>query len=251
MNFVKIPNLPDDSLRLAVVDGRLSAEACSTFADMDVELVMTDKMPGLYEAISCHPDLVLHHVGGNRIVYAPGISQELLQKLENRGFELIKGKSVLQGCYPLDIPYNVARVGRWAFHNLKYTDPVLLEELKRQGVEMVHVNQGYAKCSVSVVDAESIITADRAIAAKAGLLGLDVLLIEECQNIMLPGIDRGFIGGSTGLIDKDLWAINGNVHMLKSFDSIRQFLKKRNIGVVSLTSGQPVDIGTILPLLQK
>jgi len=136
-----------------------------------------------------------------------------------------------------------------AFHNLKYTDPVLANELISEGVELVHVNQGYAKCSISVVDDSSIITSDPGIAKAAEKKGLDVLLTETEEEIKLPGVKYGFIGGSSGLIDERKWLLTGDILNLKSSEKIIQFLQKKSIDIVYLPGEPVVDIGSIIPLM--
>lgn len=249
MKFVDNPNIPVKPLSIALVDGRIEKILENKLVHMGIKVVKTEKYEGLYEAISFHPDILYHHLGGNKIVYAPGVNQRVNTALENLGFRLISGSIRLGDKYPLNIAYNVARVGRLAFHNLKYTDPVLANELISEGVELVHVNQGYAKCSISVVDDSSIITSDPGIAKVAVKKGLDVLLIEPEEGIKLPGVSYGFIGGSSGLIDEKKWLITGDILSLKSSEKIFQFLQKRCIDIVHLPGQPVVDIGSIIPLM--
>ncbi|HHV99760.1 MAG TPA: hypothetical protein GXX36_09345 [Clostridiaceae bacterium] len=249
LKFADNPNIPDKPLSIALVDGRIQKVLENKLAHMGVRVIKTEKYKGLYEAISYHPDILYHHLGGNKIVYAPGTSERVNNSLENLGFQLIPGSTRLGGKYPFNIAYNVARLGNVAFHNLKFTDPVLANELISQGVELVHVNQGYAKCSISVVDENSIITSDPGIAKVAVKKGLDVLLIEPEEEIKLPGIKYGFIGGSSGLIDKKKWLLTGDILNLKSSEKIIQFLQKKCIDIVHLPGEPVVDIGSIIPLM--
>ena len=175
----------------------------------------------------------------------------MLKALEFYGFKLIEGSTMLRPRYPYDIAYNVARVGKFAFHNLKYTDFVLKKELEKAGVELVHVNQGYTKCSVSVIDANSIITSDKGIAKAASKKGLDVLLIKPEENILLPGLGHGFIGGSSGMINRDKWMVAGDFETLESCGNIKKFLEKKGISCVFVRNQPVIDIGSIIPLLTR
>ncbi len=249
MKFVDNPNIPVKPLSVALVDGRINRMLENRLADMGIRVIKTEKYEGLYEAISFHPDIMYHHLGGNRIVHAPGVSKKTNMVLEALGFQLIPGSTPLGGKYPFNIAYNVARVGNVAFHNLKYTDPVLARELALSGAELVHVNQGYTKCSVSVVDSNSIITSDKGIARAAEKKGIDVLLIEPEEGIKLPGVKYGFIGGSSGLIDEKKWLLTGDILNLKSSEKIIQFLQKRCIDVICLPGEPVIDIGSIIPLM--
>ena len=248
MKFIEIPNLPTKLVKLALVDGRISNDIEGVLIKKGIDLIKIKPIKSLYNAISCHPDTSIHHLGNEKIIYAPGINESVLASLANYGFNLIRGNSSLSYSYPGNIQYNVARVGNFAIHNTKYTDRLLLEELEKAGVKVIHVKQGYAKCSVCVVNDKSIITADNGIAKVAYLNNIDVLLIEDDDNIGLPGLNRGFIGGSTGLISRNKLAITGNIFKLKSANKIIKFLKSKNIEIEMLSRHKIIDIGTIIPL---
>lgn len=251
MNFIDIPNIPNKEVTHVLADGRISAEAQKSLNKLGISVIKTSRHIALYDAIAYHPDIVFNHVGGNSAVYTPGIDPSILEELLGLGFDLIKGHTVLKSVYPLDIPYNAARIGDFVIHNLKYTDTVLLDAFEQQGLKLINVNQGYSKCSVSIVDERSIITADKGIAQEAEKRGLDVLLIDNDENIELPGLDRGFIGGATGLIGHKLWALNGKLENLKCCKQITEFLDNRGVTSVSLTQGAVIDIGSIIPILTK
>ncbi|HAA43773.1 MAG TPA: hypothetical protein DCE02_07235 [Ruminiclostridium sp.] len=248
MNFLDIPNLPEKKVNLVLVDGRIGQDIEEKLMSLKINYIKTKPLDSLYPAISYHPDIFFHHLEKNIIVYAPGVCKEILKKLHSLGFELLEGKSRLTSKYPGNICYNGARVGKYFFHNTKYTDSVILEHLKKKDIEIVHVNQGYTKCSVSVVNENSIITMDRGIAKVAEKKGLDVLVIDE-DGILLPGIQNGFIGGATCLIDDKKFAVAGNIYRLKSAMKIIDFLSQKGIEHVSLSEEPVTDIGTIIPLL--
>lgn len=251
MNYIDIPNIPNREVTHVLADGRISAEAQKNLNKLGIRVIKTSRHISLYDAIAYHPDIVFNHVGGNFAVYAPDIDPSILEELLGLGFDLIKGHTVLKSVYPSDISYNAARIGDFVIHSLKYTDSVLLDAFEQKGLKLINVNQGYSKCSVSIVDERSIITADKGIAQKAEEKGLDVLLIDHDENIELPGLDRGFIGGATGLIGHKLWALNGKLENLKCCKQITEFLDKRGVTPISLTQGAVIDIGSIIPILTK
>jgi len=251
MNYIENPNSPQKPVTLAVVDGRISTDMEQGFTRLGVRLIKTEKYKGIYEAISYHPDIMIHHTGGEQIVYAPGTPSGVLDDLKHAGFHLMAGSTWISSEYPFNIAYNAARVGRFAFHNLKYTDTVLRDELEKMGVELVHVKQGYTKCSISVVDGSSIITSDAGIARVAESRGVEALLIEPEKDILLPGLNYGFIGGSTGLLDKNTWAVTGSIEKLKSAHKIYDYLAAKAIEIVTLSDGQIIDIGSVIPLLTE
>lgn len=248
MYFIRRPNLPQAPIKLAIVDGRVSLEIEQTFSDLGIALIRTCPYPNIQKAISCHPDIFLNHIGGNVIVHAPMAHPDILRILSDCGFSLVMGETELTSDYPGDIAYNAAVAGAFYFHNLKHTDPVLRRELEKQGYEPVDIAQGYSKCSIAIVDEKSIITEDKGIAKAAGKKGFEVLLLEAGQNIALPGIGRGFIGGSSGMLGKNIWAVTGNAESLSSYQVISEFLEKKKIHILSLSQNQVIDTGSILPL---
>lgn len=249
LKYIEEPNLPQSKVKLVLIDGRISPEIEASLSNMNIDFIKTERHPGLYAAMAFHPDAFIHHVFKDQIIYAPGTPPVLLDKLSKRGFKLFMGEAFLKREYPMNIAYNAARVGKFFIHNLKYTDSILMKALLEQGLKAINVKQGYAKCSVSVVDENSIITADTGIAKAAENKGLDVLLLPPKQGIELPGLDYGFIGGSSGLLNKDLWSVSGDATKLSSFSEIQKFLTKKNIKIISLSQKSSVDLGSILPLM--
>lgn len=247
--YIEIPNLPESFASIVIIDGRSGKDFEGFFEGMGIRLLKTLGCTEVYDAISYHPDIVVHHLGGRDILYAPGIPQEFLDKLKELGFTLLKGESHLEPRYPGDIPYNAARVGRYAFHNTRYTDSILRTELEKRGVDLVHVEQGYSKCSVSVVSEDALITSDSGICKAAAGCGISTLLIEPEPSILLPGLSYGFIGGCTGMIGRGKWAVSGRLDTLKSAPAIREFLGERGVEIVELSNGALKDIGSIIPVL--
>jgi hypothetical protein len=249
MAFITNPNLPEKAVNLAVVDERISCQAEDGLNALGVKVLRLQPHKGLYSAVSGHPDMQLHHIGGRTIIYAPGTDRAVLDALAAHDFVLIAGESILTPSYPADIAYNVARVGSWYFHNLRHTDPVVRGVLERMGIEPVHVEQGYSKCSILPVGNELIITTDAGIARAAEKKGLEVLLVDYEKSIRLPGLDHGFIGGAAGMLGHEVCALNGNMRKLDCFAAFSSFLSKNNIKIVELSNEQVTDIGSILPLL--
>jgi hypothetical protein len=249
MKYVTDPNLPGGNVCLAAAGGRISAEAENGLKMLGVEIIRIRPHPDLYDAVCSHPDMLFHHAGGKLVIYAPGADPAAVSKLGSLGFQMVMGESRLSSAYPGDIAYNAARVGKWYFHNLKYTDIRIKEAMERMGIEPVHVSQGYAKCSVLPVDGNSIVTSDKGIAGAARKKGLEVLLLECGDSIRLPGLDYGFIGGACGMLSDSVCAINGSLAKLRDFKSFLSFLSERNISVVEISKDHVTDIGSILPLM--
>lgn len=251
MQPIHIPNIPTGVVTACIIDGRVYHKFRAPFKKLEISLIPTAAHPDVYPAVAYHPDIMLHHIGDDLFVYAPNTPVQLLNSLRDRGFTLVKGNKELGGKYPDTIAYNVARLGRFAIHNTKYTDPVLKELLISRGVEFLHTNQGYSKCLTCIVDENSIITSDSGIHKKALWAGLDSLLIEPDESIRLEPFNMGFIGGATGLVGEKSLAVTGNLKFHKNYKQIIDFLSLKGVGVVMLNDGKLIDIGSIVPIEQK
>ncbi|HAA25225.1 MAG TPA: hypothetical protein DCE11_03775 [Ruminiclostridium sp.] len=251
MGFLARSLFPAANVTLMAVNECIETEMKNRLIESGIELIEIPKCRRLNPAVSSHPDMQLAHINENILVCHPDFPEELVNFLKKRGFEVYIGDTVLSEQYPFDIAYNVAIIGKEAFHNAKYTDPVIKKLLKRHSIRLNHVNQGYAKCSVLPVTPESVITADRSIAKAAMDAGYDVLLIPAQRTIQLPGFDYGFIGGTAGFIDNEKLVFAGNVEHLESRGDIVRFLKKHNISWINLSEEIIIDYGGFLPLYER
>jgi len=247
MGFLQTPLLPKGQVTLAVVDCRLSEEAQKNLEKMGIELVKTVRCPDLYEAVDGHPDILLHHTGGRKIVIAPNVYDSLAPVLVKKGFAVTKGATWLVRNYPGNIAYNVLRIGKYAFHNTKHTDPEIVREYEKQGITIMHINQGYSKCSVCVVDENTIITSDYKISKAAEGCGIECLLIRP-GGIVLKGLEYGFIGGASGLLSQKQIAFSGIMVDHPDVRRIEYFLGDRGYGITFLSSEKIYDVGSIIPL---
>ncbi len=244
MRYVKIPNLPENA-DTVIVSQCISAEAAEGLLKLGCTPLYAPRLPMAIEAVSDHPDCMLAHIGENRFITAPVCFEFFKEKLKDA--ELICGTSDIYGTYPQDAAYNIAWVGERVIHNEKCTDSVLRNII---GDRIIRVKQGYSKCSVCVVDENSIITEDRSIEKAALAAGLDVLKINS-GSVKLRGLDYGFFGGCSGKIRKNILAVNGDINTHDDCEKILDFCLSRGVEIVSLAEGQLVDTGSILPITEK
>lgn len=245
--FIEKPNLPQREVKTVIMDYRTDDEILSELSHMGIEAIKTERCNELYEAINGHPDILIHHIGGNSLVIAPNIYDKVVEKFIKKGFALTKGATWLQRNYPENIAYNVLRLGKLAFHNTKYTDSEIVKLFEKYEVELIHVNQGYTKCSVCIVDEHSVITHDMGVARVLERYGIEVLVIEP-GDIDIAGLDYGFIGGTSGLISKNTIAFTGSIKELKSCNKIVEYLALKGINIKILSNKKIMDIGSIMPI---
>ncbi|MFZ5352120.1 MAG: DUF6873 family GME fold protein [Bacillota bacterium] len=241
------PYIPAGAASLVVIDYRADTEIENTLNESGIECLRTYSCSELYDSINGHPDIMLHHIGDNKIVLAPNVYDKLAPELEKKGFALTKGATWLSRNYPGNIAYNVLRIGSIALHNTKHTDIRILEEFEKLNVKLIHTNQGYTKCSVCIVSESAIITSDRKISMEVEKHGIESLLIKP-GGIELLGFEYGFIGGATGLISEDTMAFSGALDKMQDADKILRFLESKKKKVKILMNKPICDIGSIVPL---
>ena len=251
LGFLKQSLLPEHDILLLAVDSRMEDGMKSTLKSFGIDLIEIPPFNGLAEPVAGHADMHITHIRDNVIVCQPDLPEKIYEKLEQYGFDIHIGNTALQTDYPLDVAYNVAIVGDVAFHNIRYTDSVILKLLHQYNIRTVHVNQGYTKCSLLPVSNNSIITDDPSIEKAALSEGFEVLKIPPQKNIRLPGYSYGFIGGTAGFIGRNMLAFAGSLEMLDSSDEIKNFLNKHNVKWVNLGCDKIFDRGSLIPLFEK
>lgn len=226
--------------KIAIVDCRAGNKTVYALEKLGLTVIPTVKINTLYDSVASHADIQIHYLGNNRFVCAPEAFLHY-KKLLPHSFTLIKGSISLKSEYPFDIAYNAAAVDGTAVCRSAYTAPEILSSYK----EAVDVKQGYAKCSMSIVGKNAVVTADLPIAKELGERGVDVLIING-GHIRLRGMNYGFIGGATGLLSKNLLAVNGDLRLHPDYEPINNFCGAHGTEIICLKDGIAEDIGTII-----
>jgi hypothetical protein len=250
MSFIEYPNLPTNDVKAVLISKEAGGEVMKILEKRGVEALIVPPCTDIAPQVSAHPDMLFHHLGGDRIIYYRGAAGTVCRRLTELGFDMERSDMPLEPQYPHDIALNAARVGNYLFCNAKYTDRTILNYCSQSNIHIINVRQGYAKCSVCVADDNSIITADSGIAAAARECGINVLLIRS-GFINLPGYGSGFVGGCCGKAGYHKMFFCGNISAHPDFAEIKKFLSVRNIEIETLGTDPLCDIGSIIPLTQK
>lgn len=242
--FLNNPNLPQSDVTLVIMS-KTDKFLISRVESLGISVISTDACPLLAGPVNSHADMLIHHLGGRD--FAAAADLPALNQLKREGAKVTRIKENLGASYPHDVLLNFARIGKIVFGRIDTAPDMLKEYFSDNGIRMINVNQGYAKCSTAVVDDNSIITADESIARSAEHAGMDVLVISS-GNIVLNGYNTGFIGGCCGKIGKWKMAFTGDIHTHPDGKKIADFLLDKKIEPVSLSSAPLLDIGGILPI---
>ncbi|ACM60859.1 hypothetical protein B0S90_2073 [Caldicellulosiruptor bescii] len=250
MKYLKFPYIPESKATHILLDKRAYDKFIYTLEDLGIKIIICENCDDVYPAISSHPDIFYFHYEDNLIFAAPNSPRKTTEELKKLGFNIIFGEKAVLGKYPEDVKYNIAKVGTKVFHNFKFTDRIVAKRIEDDNLQRIHIKQGYSKCSILIVNSNTIITSDKGIYKKALENGIDSLLISP-GFIKLEGLNYGFIGGCGGLISKNIMAFNGDISMHPDYLSIKNFLKKYDIEILNVAGLQLSDIGSIIPLCQE
>jgi hypothetical protein len=197
-------------------------------------------------AMSSHPDIFMCKMGcrsDSPIIYSDEFKFLMGAKAPANGFDLKLDKK-----YPKDVLYNAASTGKFLIHCLRYTDDKILSAAKKLGQNLIDIPQGYSKCSIVVVDENSIITYDRGISKKIyteyfpdspGILQI------KPGHVNLPGMNVGFLGGASGRIGNEI-IFNGDLEMHPDSIKIKAYIESRGLKCVWFKGHDLLDIGTII-----
>ncbi len=198
--------------------------------------------------ICAHPDL--HVLKIEEKLYVLSTVKELFTNFKaievGREQELEKSARILT--YPDNVSLNCAVVGKNLICHKKFTSEKVIQNALNDGYNIIHVKQGYAKCSTCIVSDNAIITEDSGIASACENAGIDVLKITKGY-VKLSGYDYGFIGGASGLIESNVLAINGDINLHPDGKRMVEFCEKYGVSVKCLNKEPIYDVGSIIRLL--
>ena len=168
---------------------------------------------------------------------------ELIKVLEN-DYHVIQCGDHISGKYPENIALNVCVIGKNLIGKLDAVDKKVLDFCHNRGYQMIHVKQGYTKCSCAVVSDHALITADNGIYNSLKETKIDVLKIEEGRVGLSENVS-GFIGGASGYVDHKIY-FTGNIKLHPDYQRINKFCEKHHTEIVSLSDKPLWDIGGII-----
>lgn len=241
------PGLPSAQVCLCAVSE--AAEVLrATLEQMGIQIIVVPSSGRLPVSCASHPDMLLCHMGGEHFVVG---DERLFHRLKALKAEPVLAEYLPGGSYPTDISLNCLFLGSKLFGKLSHTDPAILSYAEKNSMTFVSVSQGYTRCSVCIVNENSIITDDPSVEKSAKNIGVDVLVVRPGY-ITLPGYNYGFIGGCSGLLGPEQLAFCGSLSSHPDGERIVAFARERGVQILELPSpdGTLWDIGGIQPLVE-
>ena len=249
--LVASPNLPSDCS--AVIYGQKYAGILQKSLKLsNIESILFPDNPSIDPRLAGHADLSVLHAGGDRVYLAPYLKDtSFAQQLQAYGMQIVYPVIQQGAVYPQDSQLNICLMGQHVICNPKTACVDIVDYLTNNcDLSFNSVRQGYSRCAVCVVDAESLITADRGIAQAAAANGLQVLLI-QAGHIRLDGFPYGFIGGAAFKLASDKLAFTGSLDAHPDRDAILRFLYARHVEPVFLSQEPLFDIGSAIPVFEN
>ena len=222
---------------MLIISNKASLEFKNFLTDQNIDFIETIDNPNLDKRIGDHPDLSLFVLDSENIILAEEVYSYYKDKLP--GKNLIKGSSTSKK-YPRDSIYNLLTFKDFYIHN-DFTEENIERSLKERNYKHLFVKQGYSRCSIIPLR-ESLITSDYGI-YKALKDKVNIILLDN-DKIELDGFDRGFIGGTCGLV-QDKLIFTGDISRHKSFDLIKKSCDRENIKII-YPEVPLVDIGSLI-----
>ena len=231
-------------MRIILVDERVSETIERSLYKLGVRPVRLPNDPCLGEAVRSHPDtLIFHH---DKILittadYCDAAAYVFSDIREMTEDVKISFTADVRGCkYPLDCRMNALVIGNRIFCNDKYVSEAIIEYANKNGLKVIHTNQGYPACT-TLAFGNNAITADRGMAKTLQNEGVNVLLITAGQ-IALPPHEYGFIGGASVVIGRKV-CFYGDIKRHPDGEAIISFIGESGFEAMSLSDEPLVDLG--------
>ncbi len=245
MKFIEKPNLPQGKVSLAAISEE-AGESIKKLNSLGIEIIQIRKNPNLPLPVDSHADLQILHAKNNKFLLYEHLFIGESEKLFNQ--KIISQKAGNK--YPDDVRLNCAIIGDKIICNIKTVAREVLEFAYQNGFTIINVKQGYSRCSVCIINENTIITDDESIYSAAGKFLNDVQFISK-GSIGLKGYNYGFIGGCCGKIDKDIIAFNGAIESHKDYKLIIDCLNRNDVKCIELHNNPLYDIGGIIPICEE
>ncbi len=226
-----------------IVDRKAEEAVFSALDRLGFNVVKSFDFGHMYTPVNTHPDLQIHFTDAKTAVVAPKAFDYYKRHIPQE-ITLIKGEKNPGAEYPDDCAYNAARIGNNVIGNLKFIDREIIRIYESMNMNFINVKQGYTKCGTCIVGDNAAITEDKGIFKALTENGVDTLKINVGE-VVLDGFEYGFIGGATGLADKNL-VFCGDISKHSDYSAVKNFLSKHEVDIINLLQTKIHDYGSLM-----
>lgn len=224
---------------LIIADERMPLQARHRLEELG-EVLWMEPQSFTYTAIAAHPD-IFYCQNGQMIIAAPNAPEWITKRLREERCNVVQGERQVGHKHPETVFYNAVFTGRNLIHNTKLSDTAVLDAA--EGKDIIHVSQGYTRCNLLALSDDVFLTSDRKTGRELAGRGKEVCFVKP-EEILLPGVRHGFIGGCCGVYQENVVVI-GAFHHHSQGDEIRSFLEKHGRKVIELYDGPLWDGGSL------
>ncbi len=244
MNKIVVrPNLPSNRLKSCLI-GEGNIDEIRELSDLGITCIQLKKSDVLDDEIASHADVLAFNSGCGKVyINKESVPDAFLP------FELYSN-IILSEEYPFDSLLNIALIGKNVVCNTKYAAKIILEELESNGYKIIHTNQGYAKCSLCIVNDSAVITEDNGIVNLLKNYQFDILKIEPGY-VYLSQKHSGFIGGASAKLSENEIYFSGNIEAHKDYKNIKAFLNNYKIDAIYNPGRKFRDFGGLISLTEE
>lgn len=225
---------------VAYISKNASNKIISSLAEHADRIFLLPPHSALSSPVDSHADMLMLAVGDMVFVHSDYDTDGLCLPFK----ETVRVACRIGAKYPIDVPLNIAVVGKNVIANPRTASGEVLDHLEKMGMKLQKVSQGYAHCSTCIVSDNAIISADRGIISAAEEAGIDTLKISE-GHISLPPYGYGFIGGASGSDGRSVYFC-GSLSTHPDGEKIRKFCTIHGKSVIELSDGPLEDVGGII-----
>ncbi len=210
--------------------------------EIDVVLQLP-KVDALYDGIRNHPDLLLSY-SDQHLFLSIEVTPHIHKHLEAAHIPYTVINHPLGSIYPMTASLNVISTDHYIICNKNTVAPELLEYALSSNKKVIHVNQGYVRCTTLPIGDDTFITDDPGIAKKLTLENLKVVKVTE-GHVHLPSHPYGFIGGCAGKVGNVVY-FNGDLSKHPDYKTIEEACSNLNLTISYTTDIPLTDVGGVM-----
>lgn len=241
--FLTEPNLPTSAVTDILVSDD-DESLIKSLANLGINSRQIHKNGKLEPFCANHADILTYYIGNGDFIADKTTINALI---DCKVCETVSVSSP----YPNDCLLNAADIGDFLICNSKITHKAILNLAEKQNKCIINVNQGYAKCSICIVGRNAFITDDESIYRECSKINSISALLVSKGSVLLKNQNYGFLGGASGLINKNTLFFNGDLSLHQDFVAIKEFLSYHNVKYTDIKNKPLTDVGSIIPIKQK
>ena len=210
---------------------------------LKIEPILLPENRRLPKPTCTHADMLIYRCADGNLLCERAYFEENRALFEMHRITVHPCHVNLGSRYPDDVAFNALTLGELTFSNSN----AIADEISASAGQIVHVKQGYARCSCLALPDGAVITADPSLAAAFERMSIPHLAIEG-GGIELPGYNTGFIGGASGVLSDGSVLFFGSLRYHPYGKKTAAFIREHGCDVIELCDCPLFDVGGFITL---